>query len=214
MIVFLKSKDTDCGILYREDDGNRNQHNDVLGLICPFLSQYSQMFNDTSVYNLNVRQIQKYQIYGLDDNTGLPIHGFNRDFGYQVGAANWGRGIGWYALGLATIEDENLKRELKTDLFCNSIVKTELPEGGYAQYPGSSFTFDSSSTVMLRLALQQMQKTDNKDLIKIMAPYTTKDGWIDQTSGDTYGFNMYSYSFGFSELTQGLMLILLSNTDI
>ena len=148
--------------------------------------------------------------YGIDTKSNLPVHGFNRDHGYQVGAANWGRGMGWYAMGLASVSDSLSLNELEANRFCESITRTELPQGGYTQYPGSCFSFDSSTTVMIRYALRKLGYTDNKDIVRIMAPYTDKNGWIAHTSGDTYGFNMYSYTFGYSELTQGVMLMILS----
>ncbi len=207
---FLKSKDTPDGILYRENEGNHNQHNDVLGLVCPFISQYAQMFNDSAAYDLNIKQMKDFVRYGIDTKSNLPVHGFNRDHGYQVGAANWGRGMGWYAMGLASVSDSLSLNELEANRFCESITRTELPQGGYTQYPGSCFSFDSSTTVMIRYALRKLGYTDNKDIVRIMAPYTDKNGWIAHTSGDTYGFNMYSYTFGYSELTQGVMLMILS----
>lgn len=49
-----------------------------------------------------------------------------------------------------------------------------------------------------------------KETLNSMKNYIAVDGAILQTSGDTYSFNNYSKSFGNSELSQGMLLLILS----
>ena len=72
---------------------------------------------------------------------------------------------------------------------------------------------DTSTTALLLLAfnLAGKEKLSDKEIVGIFKQYTTSDGYIDFTSGDTFDINRYSTEFGKSELTQGLILSLYSN---
>jgi hypothetical protein len=50
----------------------------------------------------------------------------------------------------------------------------------------------------------------NEEVLKLLKKYIAYDGSLLQTSGDTYSLNNYSKSFGKSELSQGLFLLILS----
>jgi UDP-N-acetyl-D-mannosaminuronic acid transferase (WecB/TagA/CpsF family) len=72
---------------------------------------------------------------------------------------------------------------------------------------------DTSTTALLLLAFNMAGKenfTDDK-IARIFKNYTTSEGCIDFTSGDTFDINRYSTEFGKSELTQGLLLSLYGN---
>jgi hypothetical protein len=49
------------------------------------------------------------------------------------------------------------------------------------------------------------------EILSKLENYINRDGEILQTSGDTYGVNRYSATFGKSELSQGMLLLLLAN---
>lgn len=50
-----------------------------------------------------------------------------------------------------------------------------------------------------------------QEILSMFAKYINEDGEILQTSGDTYAVNRYSATFGKSELSQGILLLLLAN---
>src|SRR5690606_6752017 len=86
-------------------------------------------------------------------------------------------------------------------------------EGLWSQFPGSNDTFDASTTTMILygMSLGGYKEMNSQEVLEKLLPYLSVDGEILQTSGDTYGTNRYSNSFGLSELSQGMLLLLLSN---
>ena len=51
-----------------------------------------------------------------------------------------------------------------------------------------------------------------KFILNLFSKYISDDGSLMNTSGDTYWLNKYSESFGYSELSQGMLLLLLSRS--
>ncbi len=196
------------GMLYRENISS--QLNDILGMICPFLSAYGAEFNDKSALEMALQQFNIYYKKGVDHATGIPSHGYNLESEVKVGSSNWGRGIGWYLLALAELPNTPEIAE-KSNFVYHTLKKLSLTSGGYSQYPGTSEAFDASTTVMVLYFIKKRGYPVNEnDITTILASMTTKDGYLDNTSGDTYDLNVYSRTFGFSELSQGILLKLLS----
>jgi hypothetical protein len=44
----------------------------------------------------------------------------------------------------------------------------------------------------------------------LLNDFISADGYVQQTSGDTYGINNYSKAFGMSDLSQGFLLLILN----
>ena len=186
-------------IYYRK--GDKNQYVDALGMYIPFLVKYFEVTNDSLALKVAYDNMYEYYKYGVDKETGLPIHGYNIDNKIKVGSANWGRGIGWYVLAagyLTDFKDNRLDCSLK--LLSNT------------QFPNSSVSFDSSTALMLNFYLQKKELIPPS--INFIKPYITDKGVIESCSGDTYGLNSYSMYFGPSELCHGLFFLLLSNSPI
>lgn len=171
---------------------------DALGMYVPFLMEYFKATNDSLAYQIAVDNISEYQLNGLDDETGLPYHGYNVETGIKVGSANWGRGIGWYLLALTYCPEKN-------DL----LLAENIEKMPYTQFPLSSDDFDSSTALMFELYKKRMD-SDYKLNLDFIKPYVRQSGVVTQCSGDTYHFNDYSNAFGNSELCNGLLLMLYS----
>ena len=197
------------GILYRSSLDI--QFNDVLGMICPFLFRYAISFNVGESAKMGLNQILLFYKNGVDKESSIPSHGYYLSSKVKLGSSNWGRGIGWYAYALAYCPNELGIISIKQDLF-NSLLSLSLPDGTYSQFPGSSNVFDASSTVLIWYFMKDLDPNfiSKEEIIKVLSRYTTVDGCIDFTSGDTFGLNMYSRKFGFSELSQGILLQLLN----
>ena len=182
-------------IYYRVCD---NQFVDALGMYIPFLVKYSDIANDSIAYRIALDNMNEFYKYGVDKETGLPVHGYNIRNKVKVGSANWGRGIGWFVLAASFLPE-----------FYDEKLDTVLPELKKSQFPNTSSSFDSSTALMFELYMQKRGLSHvSLDFIK---PYITDEGIIMNCSGDTYDFNNHSYIFGPAELTQGLFLILASN---
>lgn len=215
--IFTKIKsliDENTGIvLYRE--GAKVQLNDVLGMICPFLIKYYEINKESNSINIVEKQLKYYILYGVDKETYLPTHGINVNTNIKIGPTNWGRGIGWYILALSEYDKYigTTSAELNGLITTLEMLKTD--DLIWTQFPGHSKQFDASSTTMFMYAinLTKPETYSKKDVLNIFGYYITEDGIIESTSGDTYGLNDYSKTFGDSEFSQGMLLMLLSTTN-
>ncbi len=197
-------------ILYRKN--SKDQLDDVIGMVVPFLVEYYKVTNKEEVLLLAEKQLDFYVTYGVDRITFIPAHGFDLESKVKTGSINWGRGIGWYLLGLVYLNDAtNGKYNVEYEGIVASLNKLKNEDGVWTQFPGSSTIYDASTTTMFLFGLSysiDFRKEDVLSSIKLGS-----DGKVKSTSGDTYGLNSYSSSFGNSELSQGMLLLLLSKLN-
>lgn len=187
---------------------------DALGLAIPFLVKYSEVVNQEAL-DIARRQIDFYTSYGLHKSTFMPSHAINKKFKTPVGSSNWGRGIGWYILGLSSFYKATGEFEKEYYGLLNTLKELKNNDGLWGQFPGSKDQYDASASLLFIYA----ELTNNplsytkEELLNLLSPFISIKGEILETSGDTYGSNYYSHSFGKSELSQGLLLSILSIKD-
>ncbi len=186
--------------------------NDMIGLCIPFLLQYSKITNTVEAKNIAEQQMNYFITYGTDVHSYLPAHGIAKKTTTKVGSANWGRGIGWYILGLSACAESNQDYQTQFIKLEKSLYLLKNKEQLWSQYPGSSEKFDASATLMILYAILCNKPTylTKNEFLNLFLPYLSQDGVVLQTSGDTVGLNEYSKTFGPSELSQGFLLLLLS----
>jgi colanic acid/amylovoran biosynthesis protein len=73
---------------------------DTLGMICPFLARYARITGDQAARDLSVHQLSCFIKENLDPASGLPYHGYQSGGAQRLGLQGWGRGTGWFLLGL------------------------------------------------------------------------------------------------------------------
>jgi unsaturated rhamnogalacturonyl hydrolase len=202
-------------VAYRPHHLYKIYFNDTLGMICPFLIRYGALFSEPRALELAKIQLEYFTEQGIDNETFLPAHAISQPHDIKVGPHNWGRGIGWYLFSIAEylkyLDDDSF-REKSDGLFATlDVLKTE--ESLWSQFPGSSAQFDASATLMIMYSINVLQPQfyGHADVFHLLSPYV-KNGRIASTSGDTYGVNRYSGTFGDSELSQGFLLLLLSTS--
>ncbi len=185
---------------------------DTIGLTVPFLLQYAEISELTDASKLAEQQIDYFINYGVDDYSNLPVHGIEKITKIKVGSANWGRGIGWYFLGLSACAKNNLRFMKHSQKLEESLNQLKNRQGLWTQFPGSSEKFDASSTLILfySMLVNNSRYLTKSQFLDLLLPYLSSNGIILQTSGDTFGLNDYSKSFGSSELSQGFLLLSLS----
>lgn len=200
-------------VLYRKKD--TRQLSDVIGMICPFLVRYEEIHKDDASLMMSLRQLQFYIKYGVDKDTFLPCHGIHLKTTIKVGPTNWGRGIGWYIIGLSEYVQQKGVFTVELDGLIATLDKLKTDDSIWTQFPGSDTHFDASSTTMYMYAinLSKPGTYSRQDVLKILGKFIREDGTITSTSGDTYNINRYSKTFGDSELSQGMLLMLLSTTN-
>ena len=97
--------------LYRE--GSKEQNVDAIGLVVPFLVNYSKVFKDTVIYQVAYDMVSDYVKFGVDYLTGVPAQTYDLVSHVKLNHANWGRGISWFLLGTQEVELQN-ENEKKT----------------------------------------------------------------------------------------------------
>ena len=60
---------------------------------------------------------------------------------------------------------------------------------------------------------EQSKDQSRKLSLDFIKPHILTNGFVDDCSGDTYGLNSYSHTFGESELCNGFLLMLVSKFD-
>lgn len=207
---YLLSNADEAGIVvYRRVTGL--QHVDVLGMIIPFLMEYSKLFSEAQAEKIAFENLSYYIKYGLDEHTGLPFHAFDLKTKYKQGPMNWGRGLVWFYLGLLFIKEDASDIEHK-NIVTNLITKIEsylsAVDFPYSQFIGlrhSPVGFDSSVFASLAFIRRRIFSIDidYSEIIKRI----TSDGMVLSTSGDTLGINNYARVTSPSEFTQAMLLL-------
>src|SRR5690606_27297124 len=98
---YLKTQINLDGIIFYRSN-SKYYYYDTLGMIIPFLLEYSKTFNDETYINLARKQIKFFIKHnGIHPYTYMPHHGIVLESEIPIGSSNWGRGIGWYYIALA-----------------------------------------------------------------------------------------------------------------
>ncbi len=204
------SVDADGLLPYRK--GQNKILNDVLGMSVPFLLEFAKIDNNENALNIARQQLTYYVHYGVDKETFLPTHAVNREEKIKIGPVNWGRGVGWYFIALSTFHKETGEFDAEYKGIVKTLLSIKNSEKLWSQFPGSDDVFDASSSTLFIYAilLNKPNFASKKDILELLKPYLSVEGEILHTSGDTYALNRYSNTFGESELSQGLLLLILS----
>ncbi len=208
-------------VLYRKGM-KEYRYVDTIGFICPFLIKYGITFNSEYCIELAIKQIKEYKKYGMEAN-GIPYHAYNIKDKSKLGLCGWGRGIGWYSIGIIDSLKELPKdnkhykyleecvKELATE-----IIKLQNENGGWSWTSiRKESRIDSSTTAILAYFLVNASKLDEikkeavmafNKAIKYLMSVTRRNGSIDFSQGDTKDIGVYSMSFSILPFTQGFAL--------
>lgn len=185
---------------------------DTVGLVCPFLVKYSLVYDDKKAMEAAVALIEEYEKLGLHSEFKTPVHCFDVKTKAPLGLYSWGRGCGWWAVGLAesfrilneTDEDSFVKEKiiiLKCLLsFCAVMVKYQGDNGAFDRNIFAPSGADSSATAMIAYMLAysgELSKNDKftqsaSKAMDYIFSVTRRDGMVDYSQGDTMGIGFYS----------------------
>lgn len=180
----LDSIDKVDGIVkYREN--THRQDVDVIGLVCPFLNMYSSQFKSKRCSEIAANMINQYARYGMDESTGLPSQAYDTNSKIKIGYANWGRGCGWFCLGISDLEKNNLDSiSTKKIERLNKTLISMAPL--YEQYIGQKdeSKIDMSSTIFILYYLKKnhLLRFTKSSFIKTISPYISSDGYVKYNS--------------------------------
>lgn len=196
---------------------------DTIGFICPFLIRYGVKYNDEQAIEISIKQIKEYFKYGFDNESKIPFHAYNIKSKYKLGLCGWGRGLGWFAIGIIDAwnelpKDSKYKSKLENIIveFAKAILNVQLDNGGFGWTVTRKETMiDSSTTATLAWYLLNASNIDsisevcknasNKALNYLMT-VTKRSGAIDFSQGDTKDIGVYSMLFDILPFAQGFAL--------
>lgn len=212
----------DGTIAYRKHTSNF-RYVDTVGLCSAFLVKYGIEFDELKWVDLGLNQIREFEKKGMFPNTLIPAHTYNIQNQLPAGLHGWGRGMGWYAIGL--IDSWNALPDSHPDKaeytkrvadFAKQILSFQNPNGSWNWIilePESQQ--DSSATASLAWFLGNASKIDSvsKDCtlakekaLDYLKSVTRRSGAIDFSQGDTRGIGAYSQQFETLPFTQGFCL--------
>lgn len=185
---------------------------DTVGLLCPFLVRYSEIFDVSSVLVEADNQVTFALENCVEPHYGLVYHAFDMKKEQPLGSVNWSRGLGWLLLGLAAVVRVGGPPAFSVALHRYAALLKNLKEahGYWPQFLGhtNDIQIDSSGTLMFIYAFQKSRvwNFDVSQVLSLAEECVDLKGRVMQSSGDTIYINKYSRIKGPSEMSQGLML--------
>lgn len=226
--LVLSLKGEDGTVAYKKHSLNF-RYVDTIGFICPFLVEYGVKFKQEEAINLAVLQIAEFNKYALLNGTFIPCHTYNIETQLPVGLFGWGRGLGWYAIGLIDSwktlpETHYCKKQLQEIViqFAQMAIKFQEKNGGWHWLiTNKSAQFDSSTAATLAWFLTNAStiesisnecKLAKESALLYLQKVTRRTGAIDFSQGDTKGIGIHSQHFDILPFTQGFTLRTLYKT--
>lgn len=196
---------------------------DTIGFICPFLVSYGIRYHKEECVDLAVKQIQLYEKHGMLWDIHIPCHSYNIKNNVPLGLYGWGRGLGWYAIGLIDAWSE-LPNSHKYKLILENSIKRFAQAAIEFQQDNGSWNWtvtrsecrpDSSTTSTLAWFLLNASTIDSisdkciestNKAINYLISVTRRNGSIDFSQGDTKDIGVYSSLFNILPFTQGFSI--------
>ncbi len=199
---------------------------DTIGLVCPFLIKYGLKYRNEKAVGAAISLIKEYSKYGIHENLRTPVHCYNAKTKAPLGLYSWGRGCGWWAVGLvesfmllqSTDETDFVKEKiivLKNLLsFAGTVSKYQSKNGAFDRNIFCHCGEDSSATAMLTFFLAYVGKlSKNKEIIDCankgmehIYSVTRQNGIVDYSQGDTMGIGFYSCESIVMPVAQGFAI--------
>jgi len=196
---------------------------DTIGFICPFLIAYGVKYGKEECIQLAVKQLTEYERFGMLDKHYLPSHAYHLDNRLPLGLYGWGRGLGWFAIGLIDAWRELPSAHASKPVLEEMIKKFARTVLAF-QAPGGNWTWtvsrgesraDSSTTATLGWFLLQASHIAElsapcaegaERAVRYLMKVTRRNGVVDFSQGDTKDIGVYSMLFNILPFTQGFCI--------
>lgn len=202
-------KDNVGSFLYRPEHGEKTVFVDGIGLACPFLCQYGEIFDKQEYRELAVLQIVNFLSYGMDGKTGLPYHGYDMTDSCKYGIIGWGRAVGWLLRGMMGCMVSAYGRErlaMPCAALADAALACQKQDGFFPwQLEAQEGPADTSATGMICAALKQGMALGVLPGEKYEKALTAgghalersvREGRVYQCSGECEGFSQYPQRYG------------------
>ena len=196
---------------------------DTIGFICPFLVLYGNIYKNEEAIALGVKQITTFNEYALLGDTFMPCHAYRIDSKIPTGLFGWGRGLGWYAIGLIDawklLPDTHAAKKQLTEsvvAFAKMAMRFQNENGAWRWLiMEDNARFDSSTTATLAWFLKNTTnlpeigddaKASYSKALHYLMKVTRRNGAVDFSQGDTKAIGIHSQHFDILPFTQGFVL--------
>ena len=196
---------------------------DTIGFISPFLVRYGLQFDNNEAVQLGINQIREFNKYAMLDANFIPCHSYDINLKSPIGLFGWGRGLGWYSIGLIDAWLELPDNHPDKNELTQMVIKLAKAAIQYQKENGSwSWIImshekqnDSSTTAILSWFLSNAASiseiknecnTAKEKALQYLKQVTRRNGAIDFSQGDTKSIGVYSQHFDILPFTQGFCL--------
>ncbi len=193
---------------------------DTLAMICPLLSLYGKLTFDARATALATQQLREFVRVCVDSDTALPYHGYYPGGASRLGMHGWGRGVGWYLMGLIdTLENVDRTDESFAPLrdaaqrCVTTCLSLQRPDGHWNWgILHRDDVPDSSTTSLLAYALARGSSLGLLNLpvsdsitraVTALRRETLPDGLIGNGLGECRGLGKYPQTYGPQPWLQG-----------
>jgi len=222
MIDYINTCKTKNDIIFYKSTVKGVAFVDTLGFVCPFLTKYGIINNDSYYIGLSKKQIENYFENGLEKHCELPFHAYNIDDGTYRGICDWARGLAWLLIALMDSYLCLRDSDVEDEFYCEKIVKyadilckLQKQSGAYSwQLLSPNKDSDSSATAVFGWYLANCYLLfKNKKYLDVavkikeyLRSVTFNNGIIDYCQGDTISIGIYSRSFDKMPFAQAFAL--------
>ena len=218
--IIKKSINKEGMISYTGEIDNPDMYVDTIGLVCPFLTLYAEIFDDSRWEDVAFYQIKMFHQYGLYENTVLPNHAFHIESKLPLGVYGWGRGTAGYLVGLMdtykNLKNEVYKKELKKWIHeaAEKYMIYQRNDGGFGSILQRTQTYDSSATATLawfygccyEIFSEEKYICIKEKCLNKLLTCTRISGAIDWCQGDTKDIGVFAQTYDLMPFAQGMAL--------
>lgn len=227
LVLSLKGDD---GTIAYKSHVKQFRYVDTIGFICPFLTEYGLKFNHSEAIDLAVKQITEFNKYAMLNDTSIPCHTYHLQSKLPVGLFGWGRGLGWYAIGLIDAWKALPESDTRKSVLQQSVIRFAKDAAQFQDNDGSwhwlifnsASQRDSSTAATLAWLysntssipeIAELSFESKEKALRYLMKVTQRNGAIDFSQGDTKGIAIHSQEFSILPFTQGFVLRTLFKTD-
>lgn len=214
--------DASGSFLYRPANGETTVFVDGIGLACPFLYRYGEIFGKQDYKELALLQIVNFLSYGMDGVTGLPYHGYDMADGCKYGIIGWGRAVGWLLRGMMGCMSSAYGAE-RLAAPCTALVEATAAcqrQDGYFswQLEAAEGPADTSATGMICAGIKQgmalgvLAGEAYENVLtagRLALERSVREGRVYHCSGECEGFSRYPQRYGAYPWALGPALLVL-----
>lgn len=193
---------------------------DTLGMISEFCYQYDQVFEGSALSSIAKQLIEYTEQFCIDPQSGFPFHSFDYERKTAEGSSSWGRGVGWYLLGLTAYVRRFGEKTERLEQVFESVFAHQDSDGFLYDDVLHPTHIDTSTTCMAALCLGNCiadELLPEETLSKFYEPIAkavgalcssvNEKGEVLNCSGECSAAGDYSTEFG-NYFAQGYTLML------